>query len=77
MSFLKWYQDPDAPTSNSPANIRDRWNASNPQAKIGWKVKGNDVVKAGLKAARKFLDDHNVELDQAIEQLEQLKKHGE
>jgi hypothetical protein len=69
--FLAWYQDESTKTHKSPAAIRDRWNAEHPEAKIGTNGRGREIVKQGIKAAKKFLHDKRVKLPDAIKQLEQ------
>ena len=49
--FWKWYHDRDTETYHSPAKIRDKWNAENPENKISLdsQDKGIGVVKTGIK----------------------------
>ena len=68
--FLKWYEDKGAETYESPAKIRDRWNATHDNKRIARGKGGGNLVQKGMKAARGFLEKHGVSIDAAIEQLE-------
>ena len=70
LNFLAWYEDESSETHNSPAKIRDRWNAAHPEAKIAENAKDADTVKKGVAAAKRYLERNRVELYDAIEQLE-------
>ena len=72
LTFAAWSQI----ESLKPAQIRDRWNAAEPEDVVGDADAGIGVVKQGLRTAKKFLRDLAKEGFQltAREAVEQLAK---
>jgi hypothetical protein len=46
--FLEWYRE-----GLTPAKIRDRWNLENPSQHVGDGDSGRNLVKSGIRAAKK------------------------